>query len=142
DGLSGIFRSHLDLQGRLGGKLDIHLLNRLSLSASVETYNTVIAAKESPMNGWRDEFYSDASLSRVQERRVYLAEDVQHRLDELIPLVIRNGKPDRQYMANLKDLCILLLLTSSSYPSLKNNNMKNFCFVLCICAVASLFSSC
>ena len=86
DGLSGMFRTHLDLQGRFGARLDINLISRLSISARAETYNTVINATESPMNGWRDEFYSDASLSNVRERRVYLAEDVTRRFDDYITL--------------------------------------------------------
>lgn len=86
DGVSGIFRSYLDLQGRFGLRLDINLIKRVSISLRAETYNTVISAPESPQNGWRDEFYSDASLSNVQERRVYLAEDVQQRHNDYITL--------------------------------------------------------
>lgn len=86
DGVSGIFQSHLDLHGRFGGRLDINLVKRVSISLRAETYNTVIGAPETAMNGWRDEFYSDASLSDVQERRVYLAEDVNQRYNDFITL--------------------------------------------------------
>jgi len=86
DGVSGIFQSHLDIQGRFGGRLDINLIKRVSISLRAETYNTVIGAQETALNGWRDEFYSDASLSNVRERRVYLAEDVSKRLNTDITL--------------------------------------------------------
>ncbi len=86
DGVSGIFQSHLDLQGRFGGRLDINLVKRVSISLRAETYNTVINAQETALNGWKDEFYSDASLSNVRERRVYLAEDVKQRHNEFITL--------------------------------------------------------
>lgn len=86
DGVSGIFQSHLDLHGRFGGRLDINLLKRVSITLRVETYNTVIGATESALNGWRDEFYSDAGLSNVQERRVHLAEDVSQRYNDYITL--------------------------------------------------------
>lgn len=86
DGVSGIFQSHLDLQGRFGGRLDINLVKRVSISLRAETYNTVIRASETALNGWRDEFYSDAGLSNVQERRVYLAEDVSQRFNDYITL--------------------------------------------------------
>ncbi len=86
DGVSGIFQSHLNLHGRFGGRLDVNLVKRLSISFRAETYNTVIGAPETAMNGWRDEFYSDASLSDVQERRVYLAEDVNQRYNDFITL--------------------------------------------------------
>lgn len=86
DGVSGIFQSHLDLHGRFGGRLDINLVKRVSISLRAETYNTVIGAPETAMNGWRDEFYSDASLADVQERRVYLAEDVHQRHNDFITL--------------------------------------------------------
>lgn len=86
DGVSGIFQSHLDIQGRFGGRLDINLIKRVSISLRAETYNTVIGAKETALNGWRDEFYSDATLSNVQERRVYLAEDVSQRHNDYITL--------------------------------------------------------
>lgn len=86
DGVSGIFQSHLDLQGRFGGRLDINLVKRVSISLRAETYNTVINASETALNGWKDEFYSDASLSNVRERRVHLAEDVKQRHNEFITL--------------------------------------------------------
>lgn len=86
DGVSGIFQSHLDIQGRFGGRLDINLIKRVSISLRAETYNTVINASESAIDGWRDEFYSDASLSNVRERRVYLAEDVKQRYNDYITL--------------------------------------------------------
>ncbi|RYZ61469.1 MAG: hypothetical protein EOO14_04955 [Chitinophagaceae bacterium] len=86
DGVSGIFQSHLDLQGRFGGRLDINLVKRVSISLRAETYNTVINASETALNGWKDEFYSDATLSNVQERRVHLAEDVRQRHNNYITL--------------------------------------------------------
>lgn len=86
DGVSGIFQSHLDIQGRFGGRLDINLIKRVSISLRAETYNTVINASESAIDGWRDEFYSDAGLSNVQERRVHLAEDVSQRNNDYITL--------------------------------------------------------
>ncbi|NTS43812.1 hypothetical protein HRG84_23220 [Flavisolibacter sp. BT320] len=86
DGVSGIFQSHLDLHGRFGGRLDINLVKRVSISLRAETYNTVISASETALNGWKDEFYSDASLSNVRERRVHLAEDVKQRHNEFITL--------------------------------------------------------
>ena len=86
DGVSGIFHSHLDLHGRFGGRLDINLVKRVSISLRAETYNTVINASETALNGWKDEFYSDASLSNVRERRVYLAEDVRQRNNDYITL--------------------------------------------------------
>ena len=86
DGVSGIFNSHLDIHGRLGGRLDVNLMKRVSISLRAETYNTIITAPESAMNGWRDELYSDASLSNVQERRVYLSEDVNQRFNDYITL--------------------------------------------------------
>ena len=86
DGVSGVFRSHLDLQGRFGGRLDINLVKRVSISLRVETYNTVINASETALNGWKDEFYSDAGLTDVGERRVYLAEDVRQRHNDYITL--------------------------------------------------------
>ncbi len=86
DGVSGIFRSDLDLHGRFGGRLDINLLKRVSISLRAETYNRVIGTSESPMLGWADDFYSDASLSNVRERRVYLAEDVRQRHNDYITL--------------------------------------------------------
>lgn len=84
DGVSGIFRSHLNIQGRLGARLDVYLLKRVSVSLRAEMYNKVIAAPETALNGWQDEFHVDARLAPSSEWRKYLPEDVSQRHNEFI----------------------------------------------------------
>lgn len=84
DGVSGIFRSHLNVQGRLGARLDIHLVRRVSVSLRAEMYNKVIAAPETALNGWQDEFHVDATLSEPREWRKYLPEDVNQRHNDYV----------------------------------------------------------
>ncbi len=84
DGVSGIFRSHLNVQARLGARLDLHLVNRVSVSLRAEMYNKIIASPESALNGWEDEFHVDARLSHPREWRKYLPEDVNQRHNDYV----------------------------------------------------------
>lgn len=84
DGVSGIFRSHTNVQGRLGARLDVHLVKRVSVSLRAEMYNKVIAAPETALNGWQDEFHVDARLAPSSEWRKHLPEDVRQRHNEFV----------------------------------------------------------
>lgn len=86
DGLSGIYRPKMNLHGRLGARLEINPIKRLSINARVELYNKVIGGNDTPLVGWEDSFYYHTTLRKPRYSRVYMAEDVVHRNDEFIYL--------------------------------------------------------
>ena len=77
DGLSGIFRSNLDLHGRCGARMDINFSSRFGLTLRADTHNKIINGSPSPITGWKDGFYNEATLANSHVRALYLPEDVR-----------------------------------------------------------------
>lgn len=84
DGLSGIFKSHLNINGRLGARLEVQVAPRVRLGVTAEWINKIIGGDESKLTGWKDEFYTEGTLGNMHTNYIYLPEDVTHRQDEFV----------------------------------------------------------